>query len=70
MGVNTGANPTKFKVKVINPNGPDVVRLVHATITDNHRQRRVGRIIMPPIVSRATMIVTQARLMPIRIAEE
>jgi hypothetical protein len=70
MPVNTGRKPTRFKVKVISPNAPDIVRMVHANITDNHRKFRTARVNLPPIVSRSVMIVAQERLMPIRIAEE
>lgn len=70
MPVNTGRASTRFKVKVINPNAPDIVRMVHGNIIDNHRKFRNARVNLPPIVSRSAMIVAQERLMPIRIAEE
>lgn len=70
MPVNTGRRPRRFNVKLINPNGPDVVRMVHNNITLNHRRRQDARIGLPSIVARSVMIVKQSRVMPIRIAEE
>lgn len=70
MPQNPGRKPTKFKVKLINPNGPDMVRMVHLNITTNHRRRQPARISLPPLVTRAILIVNQSRVMPIRVSEE
>lgn len=70
MPVNTGQRPRRFNVKVINPSAPNIVNMVHNNITLNHRRQQSAHIGLPAIVARATMILNQSRIMPIRISEE
>jgi len=43
---------------------PNLLRMYHANITQNHRARRVGSIKMPSIVTRAHLIVDQRAFVP------
>lgn len=59
-----------FKVKLVHPSAPEVLRLVHENVTTNHRRRQPGRVALPGIVARATMIIKENRIMPVRVASE
>jgi hypothetical protein len=69
MPANPGQRPRRFNVKLITPNAPSIVAMVHNNVTLNHRRQQDATLGMPAIVSRATMIVNQSRIMPIRTEE-
>ncbi len=54
---------TEYKLR--HTRGPDVIRMYHDNITRNHRVRKVARVKVPPIVTRAQLIVEQRRFIPI-----
>lgn len=57
-----------FKVKLVHPNAPEILRLVHENVVTNKRARKTPRVSLPPLVTRATMVVKENRIMPVRVS--
>lgn len=55
---------TQTNYVLVHSRGPDVLRMYHSNITQNHRNRQVARIRMPAIVARATLLVEHRTLIP------
>jgi hypothetical protein len=49
---------------LVHSRAPDLLRMYHRNITQNHRRRQAGKIGMPNIVARAKLIVEQRAFVP------
>lgn len=52
---------TKNRIVVVTPTGPEMIRAYHRNITANTRRNKRTAIDMPPILTRAKLIVRQSR---------
>jgi len=50
--------------KLVHARAPEVLRMYHRNITQNHRVRQRAKITMPSLVSRAQLLVDQKTFIP------
>jgi hypothetical protein len=59
----------KQRYELVSPSGYGMVRMYHRNVTSNHRNTVDAKITVPPVVTRAKLIVQQKRLVPVLFQE-